>query len=153
MKKYIPVILAIMLFLCIISAGCLSFNATTADIVVGDQKVGTVTVTPQNDKLFTDSSLSEKFNVELEAFGVKYSKEGLTLSEKNELLSSISMGNLENINLDGFKTETTSTESFLDSLVNMKLSADDETTLSEALGNAGKTFSERLAAFEKLFQS
>jgi len=153
MKKGIIIILAVLIIISIVSAGCLSFSSTTADIVIGDQKVGDITVTPHNDKLFNDSSLSEKFDVEIEAFGVKYSKEGLTLSEKNELLSTISKGNLKDLNLDGFTEESKSTESTLDSIANIKLSAENQTTLSEALGNAGKSFSERLEAFEKLIES
>jgi len=153
MKKGILLILGILIIFSIVSAGCLSFSSTTADIVIGDQKVGTVTITPHNDKLYTDSSVSEKFDIEIDVFGVKYSKEGLTLSEKNELLSTIAKGNLKDLNLDDYTEKSVSTESILDSIANIKLSAENQTTLSEALGNAGKSFRERLEAFEKIIES
>jgi len=151
MKKGVFLILGLLIIFSIVSAGCLSFSSTTADIVIGDQKVGTVTVTPHNDKLYNDSSISEKFDVEIDVFGVKYSKEGLTLSEKNELLSTIAKGNLKDLNLDDYTEETSG--SILDSIANIKLSAENQTSLSDALGNAGKSFSERLEAFEKIFES
>ena len=149
MKKILPLILV--LTLCIASAGCLSFSSTTADIMMGDQKVGTVTFTPDNDKLFSDASLDEKFSVDIELLGVKYTKDGLTLTEKNEILELIGLGELENLNLDGFEIKT-SDESVFDAIANMKLSADSEETLSEALESAGDSITKTIETFGNLFK-
>jgi len=152
MKKILIFSLIVTLFICIFAAGCLSLSTTTADIVIGDTKIGTITTIPHNDKLFTNSGIDEKFDVEIEIFGIKYSKEGITLSEKNQLVSSLSSGNLSEINFNDFTKDTPSSESVLDSIINMKLSAENETTLSEALGNAGDTFLNNMSDIEKFLE-
>ncbi len=148
MNKLLPAA-ALILALCIVSAGCLSFSSTTADIMIGDQKVGQVTFTPDNSKLFSDASLDEKFSVEIELFGVKYAKDELTLTEKNELLEAIGLGDLESLNLNDF--EKTENESVFDAIANMKLSAESDKTLSEALEGSGESFGKTLETFEELF--
>ena len=118
---------------------------------MGDQKVGTVTFTPDNDKLFSDASLDEKFSVDIELLGVKYTKDGLTLTEKNEILELIGLGKLEDLNLDGFESKT-SDESVFDAIANMKLSAESDETLSEALESAGDSFTKTIETFGNLFK-
>ena len=148
MRKLFPAAV-IILALCIMSAGCLSFSSTTADIVIGDQKVGQITFTPDNSKLFSDASLDEKFSVEIELFGVKYAKDELTLTEKNELLAAIGMGDLESLNLKDF--EKTENESIFDAIANMKLSAESDKTLAEALEGSGESIGKTVENFEELF--
>ena len=143
-KKIVAAVFAASLILAaVLSAGCI-FGSQTTDIHMGDMKVGTITVTPNLENIFSsDKSLAEKFNAEVELFGIKYTKEGLTLEESDDLVALLSSGHPP-LNLTDFvsaysfkEPEVISNEDFFDKLMHMSISAENDATFAEALDLSG----------------
>ncbi len=99
--KYIPAVLLLILML-VFSAGCISFGTQTTDINMGNETVGHIYVTPITDNLLSNGSVTEKFDMKVELFGLTFTKEGITQGEADDL-----MGTLSSVN-------TTDTSSLLD---------------------------------------
>jgi len=144
MKKFYPLVFAVLLLLvAIISAGCVTLGTQTTDILMGDQKIGSIEITPNQSTLHSlDSSVSDKFDAEIELFGLKYTKDGITEDESAAIYETLSSKNLALINvseiLSGFTPKEASGnavsagEDFFRNLLNMPLSAQKNETLSES---------------------
>ena len=143
-KKIVAAVFAASLILAaVLSAGCI-FGSQTTDILMGDMKVGTITITPVQEKFLSlDTPITEKFNAEIELFGVKYTKEGLTRTESDDLVALLSSGHPP-LNLNDFvsaysfkEPEGISNEDFFDKLIHMPMSAENDATFAEALDLSG----------------
>ncbi|ABN06396.1 hypothetical protein Mlab_0220 [Methanocorpusculum labreanum Z] len=99
--KYIPAVLLLTVLL-VSSAGCISLGTQTTDIVMGNETVGHIYVTPVTDNLLSNESVTEKFDITVELFGFTFTKEGVTQSETEDII-----GTLSSVN-------TTDTSSLLD---------------------------------------
>ncbi len=99
--KYIPAVLLLIVML-VLSAGCISIGTQTTDIVMGNETVGHIYVTPITDNLLSNESVTEKFDMEVEFFGFTFTKEGITQGEADNLIDTLSSVN------------TTDTSSLLD---------------------------------------
>ncbi|MDO5829174.1 MAG: hypothetical protein Q4Q25_03385 [Methanocorpusculum sp.] len=142
-KKIVAAVFAASLILAaVLSAGCI-FGSQTSDIHMGDMKVGTITVTPNLENIFSsDKSLAEKFNAEVELFGIKYTKEGLTRIEIDDLVALLSSEHPP-LNISDFvsgfssKKPEVSNEDFFDKLINMSISAENDAAFIESLDLSG----------------
>lgn len=85
-----------LLLLTVASAGCIGDQTT--DIMLGNQSIGKIAITPVYENMFSDSSLDEKFNVILELFGMLFSKDGVTRDEAKNITSGI-LGNDGGLNM------------------------------------------------------
>lgn len=119
------------LALCLIiifSAGCISFGEQTTDIRIGENSVGTVTLSPQNDGTVT---------AYIDIFGMTFTKEGLSASEAESLAESAGSGNIfETIGLQGIPENAgtpTDMSEFLESIKNMPLTNSGDGTLADSL--------------------
>ncbi|MCQ2356471.1 MAG: hypothetical protein MJ014_05585 [Methanocorpusculum sp.] len=70
-----------------LSAGCIGDQTT--DIMLGNQRIGKITITPVYENMLSNSSRDEKFNVKLELFGMVFSKNGATRAEADTISSGI----------------------------------------------------------------
>ncbi|HJJ54514.1 MAG TPA: hypothetical protein O0X50_00320 [Methanocorpusculum sp.] len=124
--RNIFIILLLVGILTIGSAGCISLGTQTSEILVGNQTVGTVTLTPAGDSV----------NVGLDLLGDKSFINNLSDANKTELLRLLT-GN-SSIDLSSFiadtKTDATADEEtdFWSKIMNMKLSSGSDKTLSES---------------------
>ena len=119
------------LVLCLIiifSAGCISLGEQTTDIRIGENSVGTVTLSPQNDGTVT---------AYIDIFGMTFTKEGLSASEAESLAESADSGNIfETIGLQGIPENAgtpTDMSEFLESIKNMPLTNSGDGTLADRL--------------------
>ncbi|HJJ31042.1 MAG TPA: hypothetical protein O0X97_02195 [Methanocorpusculum sp.] len=159
-KKILTAIFAASVLLAVVlSAGCVSLGSQTTDILMGNEKVGTVTITPnQSDMFSSDKSLTEKFNAEIELFGIKYTKEGLTRTESDDLVALLSSGH-PGLNISDFvsgfssKKPEVSNDDFFDKLINMPMSAENNATFAESLNlsGVGDNIESAVNQFEKIF--
>jgi hypothetical protein len=99
--KYIPAVLLLTVLL-VSSAGCISLGTQTTDIVMGNETVGHIYITPVTDNLLSNESVTEKFDMKVEFFGFTFTKEGVTQSEAEDIMATLSSVN------------TTDTSSLLD---------------------------------------
>ncbi len=99
--KYIPAVLLLTVLL-VLSAGCISLGTQTTDIVMGNETVGHIYVTPVTDNLLSNESVTEKFDIKVELFGFTFIKEVVTQSEAENIMDTLSSVN------------TTDTSSLLD---------------------------------------
>ncbi|MBR5814738.1 MAG: hypothetical protein IKY77_00890 [Methanocorpusculaceae archaeon] len=122
--------LAVVIFCLIIifSAGCISLGEQTTDIKVGENSVGTVTLSPQND-----GTITAYINI----FGMTFTKEGLSVSEAENLADSAGSGNIfETIGLQGIPENAgapTDIGEFLESIKDMPLTNSGEGSLADNL--------------------
>ena len=75
------------LILAVLSAGCIGDQTT--DIMLGNQSIGKITITPVDENMLSNSSLDEKFDVKLELFGMVFSKSGVTRAEADTISSGL----------------------------------------------------------------
>lgn len=149
--KYLPIAIVILVTVMIFSSGCI--GTQTTDIVIGNDSVGKIYVTPNNDKLLTNSSITEKFDMKIELFGFEFSKEGITQTEADSIVDKLSSGidSSSDITDLGFdiisSTEPDSLDEIIDQIVNMPISAKDDTKVVDAI-NLENAFS----GFEELSQ-
>ncbi len=99
--KYIPAVLLLIVML-VLSAGCISLGTQTTDIVMGNETIGHIYLTPITDNLLSNESVTEKFDMKVELFGLTFTKEGITQGEADDLMNTLSSVN------------TTDTSSLLD---------------------------------------
>lgn len=99
--KYIPAVLLLTVLL-VLSAGCISLGTQTTDIVMGNETVGHIYLTPVTENLLSNGSVTEKFDMKVELFGFTFTKEGVTQSEAEDIMDTLSSIN------------TTDTSSLLD---------------------------------------
>lgn len=159
-KKIVAAVFAASLILAaVLSAGCI-FGSQTTDIHMGDMKVGTITVTPNLGNMFSfDKSLAEKFNAEVELFGIKYTKEGLTRIEIDDLVALLSSEHPP-LNISDFvsgfssKKPELSNEDFFDKLINMSISAENDAAFIESLdlSGVGDNIASAVQRIEKLLE-
>ena len=122
--------LAVVIFCLIIifSAGCISLGEQTTDIKVGESSVGTVTLSPQND-----GTITAYINI----FGMTFTKEGLSVSEAENLADSAGSGNIfETIGLQGIPENAgtpTDIGEFLESIKDMPLTNSGEGSFADSL--------------------
>ncbi|HJJ91778.1 MAG TPA: hypothetical protein O0Y15_03095 [Methanocorpusculum sp.] len=122
--------LAVVIFCLIIifSAGCISLGEQTTDIKVGENSVGTVTLSPQDD-----GTITAYINI----FGMTFTKEGLSVSEAESLAESAGSGNIfETIGLQGIPENAgtpTDIGEFLESIKDMPLTNSGEGSLADSL--------------------
>ncbi len=128
MRTVLLVAIAGIFCLMICSAGCIGDQTT--DIMLGNQTIGKVTVTPVYDQLLSNSSLTDKFNVKIELFGMVFSKDGITKAEADSIVSDITTPsgelNTSFINASGLVTGNADDASrnlteFMDSVFRMPL--------------------------------
>lgn len=93
--KYIPAVL-LLVALIISSAGCISLGTQTTDINMGNETVGHVYLTPITNNLLSNASVTEKFDMKVELFGLTFTKEGLTSGEAEGLMDTFSSLNTTN---------------------------------------------------------
>lgn len=93
-----PVALSILVMFVIFSAGCISLGPTTTDVMMGNESIGTIKIIPQDNNTF---------DAEIEIFGMKITKDGLSKSEADSLSSSLSSGNflLDDLFVKGIPTD------------------------------------------------
>ena len=122
--------LAVVIFCLIIifSAGCISLGEQTTDIKMGENSVGTVTLSPQDD-----GTVTAYINI----FGMTFTKEGLSVSEAENLADSAGSGNIfETIGLQGIPENAgtpTDIDEFLESIKDMPLTNSGEGSLADNL--------------------
>ncbi len=123
------------LVLAVLSAGCIGDQTT--DIMLGNQSIGKITITPVYENMLSNSSLDEKFNVKLELFGMVFSKNGVTRAEADTISSGIlDEGgglNMSFVNSSGLITPDandagSNLTSFMDEVFNMPLTNRDKNT-------------------------
>lgn len=138
--KYAVIILGVfaVAIILVFSSGCI--GTQTTDIVIGGETVGKIYLTPNNDKLFTQDQLSEKFDMKVELFGFEFSKKGVTSSEADYIKQSLSSGVNGYDSLTNLGFEVTSGASKPDSFdeiinqfVNMPISAKDNRKLVDVV--------------------
>lgn len=93
--KYIPVVLLLIVMI-VSSAGCISLGTQTTDIVMGNETIGHIYLTPITDNLFSNESVTEKFDMKVELFGLTFTKEGITQGEADDLMDTLSSFNTTN---------------------------------------------------------
>ncbi|MDO5844265.1 MAG: hypothetical protein Q4Q53_03855 [Methanocorpusculum sp.] len=157
--NYLPFAAAAITILLILSAGCI--GTQTTDIVIGNETVGKIYITPNTDKLLSNSSITEKFDMKVDLFGFEFSKEGITQSEADSITDSLSKGiNDTNFFTDlGFemsessKSGADSFEEIVDQIVNMPISAKDSTRVWDAVNfsTVWKNFEELAQKMTNLF--
>ena len=112
----------------IFSAGCISLGEQTTDIKMGENSVGTVTLSPQDD-----GTVTAYINI----FGMTFTKEGLSVSEAESLADSAGSGNIfETIGLQGIPENAgtpTDIGEFLESIKDMPLTNSGEGSLADRL--------------------
>lgn len=151
--KIAPFAVTILIAFMIFSSGCISLGTQTTDIVMGGESVGKIYVTPNNDKLLSNSSITDKFDMKVDLFGFSFSKEGITQTEADSIIDKISSGIESSADLSslGFdlisSTEPDSFDEIINQIVNMPVSAKDDTKVSEFLN-----FNKAFAGFEELAQ-
>lgn len=136
MKRLLPVITLCILI--ILSAGCISFGQQTTDIMLGGEKIGTITLSPNSDGTV---------NADITVFGMTFTKENLTVSEAETLTESASSGNLlEGIGITGIPENAGVADDlgeFAESILNMPLTNSGEggaaLNFTLAAENAGNT--------------
>ena len=122
--------LAVVIFCLIIifSAGCISLGEQTTDIKMGENSVGTVTLSPQND-----GTITAYINI----FGMTFTKEGLSVSEAESIADSAGSGNIfETIGLQGIPENAgtpTDIGEFLESIKEMPLTNSGEGSFADSL--------------------
>lgn len=158
-KIFAAVFAASLILAAVLSAGCI-FGSQTTDIRMGDMKVGTITITPNLENIFSsDKSLAEKFNAEVELFGIKYTKEGLTRIEIDDLVALLSSGHPP-LNISDFvsgfssKKSEVSNEDFFDKLIHMPISAENDAAFTESLdlSGVGDNIESAVQQIEKLLE-
>jgi hypothetical protein len=97
--KYLPALaFSTVLLCCIAVSGCI--GTTTSDIMFGDEKIGVLTLTPQDNLFSGEGSLTDKVNMQVEMFGMTFSRDGVKMSEALDISSLLNSGDLSA--LDGF---------------------------------------------------
>lgn len=116
-------------------AGCISLGPATSEILVGDETVGTITVSPTDDLFSTDPS-ADRIDFDVDLLNNRSFINGLSDANKAELLRMLT-GNDE-IDLASFmgstgKTATNEGADFWSMIMNMKVSNGYDKTVSDAL--------------------
>ncbi|MDO5847828.1 MAG: hypothetical protein Q4Q20_06025, partial [Methanocorpusculum sp.] len=131
MKKLcIAAIVLLLTAAVILSAGCVSLGSTTTEIFMGDEKIGTITLTPAQHAASIGNTPLERYDIEVELFGLKYTKGGLTDVEAIVSLSNLTR---EGITIEGIQdalkdftlagaAKGESSVSLLDTLLHMPIS-------------------------------
>lgn len=149
----------------ILSAGCISLGTVSTDIRMGDEKIGTISLTPVQNAV-SGSSLTDRFKVSVELFGLRYTKTGLSEAESSALIEDLTrrgltLSGIQDI-LAGFvretdtkASETPSPKTFLDSLLHMPVSADNpaETAKTLDISGAGDALNEAVVNLETLLKT
>ncbi|HJJ59110.1 MAG TPA: hypothetical protein O0X84_06440, partial [Methanocorpusculum sp.] len=75
MKKLcIATVVLLLITAVILSAGCVSLGSTTTEILMGDEKIGTITLAPAQNAASIGNTPLERYDIEVELFGLKYTK-------------------------------------------------------------------------------
>lgn len=170
MKKLcIAAVVLLLITAVILSAGCVSLGSTTTEILMGDEKIGTITLAPAQNAASIGNTPLERYDIEVELFGLKYTKGGLTKAE-----TVVSLANLtyEGITIEGIQDSlkdftrvgimqkagdsgSTSSESLLDTLLHMPLSASLPLEFGEPfnISNAGDAINEAIDDLEDTLNS
>lgn len=90
--KYIPAVLLFAVMI-VLSAGCIGLGTQTTDIVMGNETVGHIYLTPVTENLLSNGSVTEKFDMKVELFGFTFTKEGITQNEAEDLMTTLSSVN------------------------------------------------------------
>ena len=154
----IPVAAGVLAVLVLItfSAGCIGDQTT--DIRLGNQSIGSITVTPVYENMFYNSSLGDKFNVKLEIFGMVFTKDNVTRAEADNISTSIldkdGGVNMSFINSSGLITPNandaeSNLTSFMDEVFNMPLTNRDKNTTINDI-NWDDAFSRMQESFNRL---
>ena len=129
--NYRPAVLIVAL-LFILSAGCISLGTQTTDILVGNETVGHIYLTPVTGNLLSNESVTEKFDMKVELYGFTFTKDGITKDEADNLLDIFSSGNTTNTSLlnlgflpsiENISSDTT--DDFINQLLNMPVTNQD----------------------------
>lgn len=168
-KLYIAAVVLLLTTVVILTAGCVALGSTTTDILMGNEKIGTITLAPAQHAASIGNSPLERYDIEVELFGLKYTKGGLTKAE-----TVVSLANLtrEGITIEGIQdslkdftrvwdmqdsgdTGSTSSESLLDTLLHMPLSASLPLEFGEPfnISNAGDAINEAIDDLEDTLNS
>ena len=138
MKKLcIAAVVLLLITAVILSAGCVSLGSTATDILMGDEKIGTITLAPAQHAASIGNTPLERYDIEVELFGLKYTKGGLTKAETAVSLAGLTREGITIAGIqDALKDFTlvtavleagdaggTSSKSLLDTLLNMPVSA------------------------------
>ena len=119
---------ALLCLIIIFSAGCISLGEHTTDIKIGENSVGTVTLSPQDD-----GTVTAYINI----FGMTFTKEGLSTSEAESLADSAGSGNIfETIGLQSIPENAgspTDMNEFLESIKDMPLTNSGDGSLADSL--------------------
>lgn len=91
--KYLPAVFLVVIII-ILSAGCISLGTQTTDIVIGNETIGHIFLTPVTENLLSNESLTEKFDMEVELFGLTFTKSGITADEAESITDIISSTNI-----------------------------------------------------------
>ena len=171
MKKLcIATVVLLLITAVILSAGCVSLGSTTTDILMGDEKIGTITLAPAQHAASIGNTPLERYDIEVELFGLKYTKGGLSKAE-----TLVSLANLthEGITIAGLEdalsdftwigadiqnsgdTGGASSESFLGTLLHMPLSASLPLEFGDVvnISDAGDVLNEAMDKLEDLLNS
>ena len=170
MKKLcIAAVVLLLITVVILSAGCVSLGSTTTEILMGDEKIGTITLAPAQNAASIGNTPLERYDIEVELFGLKYTKGGLTKAE-----TVVSLANLthEGITIEGIQdalkdftrvtvvqdsgdTGSTSSESLLDTLLRMPVSASLPVEFGDVvdISNAGEALNEAMENLEDTLNS
>ncbi|HJJ48755.1 MAG TPA: hypothetical protein O0X39_07215 [Methanocorpusculum sp.] len=91
--KYVVLFAAVCVLFCVIfSAGCI--GTTSTDIMFGDQKVGELTLTPQDNLFSGEGSITDKVNMQVDIFGLTFNRNGVSMSEAADISSLLQNGDL-----------------------------------------------------------
>ena len=171
-KLYIAAVVLLLTTVVILTAGCVALGSTTTDILMGNEKIGTITLAPAQHAASIGNSPLERYDIEVELFGLKYTKGGLTKAE-----TVVSLANLtrEGITIEGIQDSlkdftrvgimqkagdtgdsgSTSSESLLDTLLRMPVSASLPVEFGEPfnISNAGDAINEAIDDLEDTLNS
>ena len=141
--KYLPAV-CLIAFIIVFSAGCISFGTQTTDILVGNETVGHIYLTPVTDNLLSNESVTEKFNMEVELYGFNFTKEGITKDEADNLQDILSSSNTTNTSLLdlGFipsieNISADDTDDFINQLLNMPVTNQDTESALDSIDFEG----------------
>ncbi|HJJ36103.1 MAG TPA: hypothetical protein O0X27_02875 [Methanocorpusculum sp.] len=151
-------ILLIVGILTIGSAGCISLGSQTNEILVGNQTLGTVTLTPTDDLFSLDKS-AERVNIDIDLLGDESFIRNLSDADKAELLKTLRDNNLLNISsiVSGTEKDTTADNGadVFSKIMNMKLSSQTDKTLTEAfkMPNMDNAINDAMDSLNKFLES
>ncbi|HJK48274.1 MAG TPA: hypothetical protein O0X81_05110 [Methanocorpusculum sp.] len=154
----IPVAAGVLAVLVLITFSAVCIGDQTTDIMLGNQSIGSITVTPVYENMFSNSSLGDKFNVKLEIFGMVFTKDNVTRAEADNISASIldkdGGVNMSFINSSGLITPNandaeSNLTSFMDEVFNMPLTNRDKNTTINDI-NWDDAFSRMQESFNRL---